>query len=247
MASTSAAASAGSSCDFWHHAAPCHVAGVLASGLRDQLAAEARPDPVGTHQQVDAFGGVLGEVDHHVIVRRRPPGRLVPEQIPVVAEAGQQRTVDRVPRAEPVRLGDVVGDGSVAREVPDALGGDADGVEVDVGALDEIAGAVREETDPRAALFQHGAGAFVDGDVESGIAQDQRRRQPAQRPPDDRDPAGRHHLYVMARSHVTACRTWRPGRRRIRTGSAARRSTDPAARTEGRCSCTSSRSDRRVP
>ena len=181
-----------------HHPAPCHVAGVLACGLRDQLAAEARPDPVGTHQQVDAFGGVLGEVDHHVIVRRRPPGRLVPEQVPVVAEAGQQRTVDRVPRAEPVRLGDVVGDGAVAREVPDALGGDADVVEVDGGPLDEIAGAVGEETDPRAALFQHGAGAFVDGDVESGVAQDQRSRQPAERPPDDCDPAGRHHLYVMA-------------------------------------------------
>jgi len=122
----------------------------------------------------------------------------VSEQIPVVAEAGQQRTVDRVPRAEPVWLGDVVGDGSVAREVPDALGGDADGVEVDGGPLDEIAGAVREETDPRAALFQHGARAFVDGDVESGIAQDERSRQPAQRPPDDCDPAGRQHQYVMA-------------------------------------------------
>ena len=133
-------------------------------------------------------------MDHHVIVRRRLPDRLVPEQVPIAAVAGEQRTVDRVPRAEPVRLGDVVGDGAVAREVPDALGGDADVVEVDVGALDEIAGAVREETDPRAALFQHGAGTFVDGDVEPGVAQDERRREPSQRPTDDRDPAGRHHL-----------------------------------------------------
>ena len=45
---------------------------------------------------------------------------------------------------------------AVAGEVPDALGGDADGVEVDLGALDEVARAVGEETDPRAALFQHG-------------------------------------------------------------------------------------------
>ena len=74
------------------------------------------------------------------------------------------------------------------------LGGDADVVEVDLGAFDEVARAVGEEADPCAALFQHGAGPLVDGDVESGVAQDERRRQASQRSADDRDPAGRHHL-----------------------------------------------------
>jgi hypothetical protein len=168
-------------------AAPGHVARVLRDHAGDQPGPGGRADPVRAHQQVSTGSRPVGERDADPVVVLAERDHLAAEQVAAGVEERQQRAVDRVPGREPVPVPLFVLDAAVAAQEADPAGRRAHVPGTETAALGQVAQRGVERGDPGPARPQRRRGALENADVAAGVAQNQRRGQPAERASDNDD------------------------------------------------------------
>jgi hypothetical protein len=135
-------------------ATPGHVAGIYRLGSGKETGAGAGPDSVGTNQEIDVNVPLVRKDDVHPPVSLLKANHFMAQQVSLPAKTSQQSSIDGVPGGEPIRLELLVDHVALAVQVADAPGRGADLIEVDTGALDQVAVAGGQEADAGAALLE---------------------------------------------------------------------------------------------